>query len=378
MYESLLEVTSPPSSPGGKGQGQERDTQQQPGEKSDTIQKKKRKKLNLQEREWYPKRKRMHPRNIYSIEKPDFMELSRLYPSLKPFLKMTTVQTSTAAASSDEKSRRMSINFEDDDACRELVRVQLHHDFGIEWSLDAPYLVPPLANRLNYICWLDDVLSLWNRCHTKRRCILDIGCGANLIYPLLVASYVGWRCFGCDVNGDALQVAARNRDANPDLAPLIHLRHVPMQPCQTPAAAADDDDEKNPKGIISSCIRDDDGEFDACMCNPPFFSKEEDAGKNPKTAFGGMSMEMVYPGGEEAFIKNMIRDSAKHTTACTWFSSMVGKKSTMKMARKMIHDLGRTVVRTTEFVQGKTSRWAIAWSFVAPQDVALKPLSRTI
>ncbi|WPT17837.1 RNA N6-adenosine-methyltransferase mettl16 [Picochlorum sp. SENEW3] len=380
VYESLLEVTSSPSSPVLPGASKEDKkggeiSQQQRGETS--IQKKKRK-LDVQEREWCPKRRRMHPKNIYSIEKPDFVELSRLYPSLKPFLKTTAVNTSTAAAaaaSSDEGCRRISIDFQDDDACRELVRVQLHHDFGIEWSLDPPYLVPPLANRLNYICWLDDVLSLWSRHRTERRCILDIGCGANLIYPLLGASYVGWRCIGCDVNADALRVAARNREANPDLAPLIHLRLVSMQPCQQ---QPDDGETKNPKGIISSCIRDGDGELDACMCNPPFFSREEEAGKNPKTAFGGVSMEMVYPGGEEAFIKNMIWDSAKHTTACTWFSSMVGKKSTMKMARKMIHDLGRTVVRTTEFVQGKTSRWALAWSFVAPQDVALKPLSRTI
>ena len=369
MYQSLVEITSSESPRGSICEAATSDMTKNKKRKQDVG-------------GWSPRRRRMHPRNIYSIEKPDFMELSRVYPSLQPFLihnaKTTATRESPDEDDDDKKTSgvvvgggRMSIDFQDDGACRELVRVQLHHDFGIEWSLNPPYLVPPLANRLNYVCWLDEILSLWSRSKTDRPCILDIGCGANLIYPLLGASYIGWRCIGCDVNADALGVAAKNRDANPNLAPLIHLRLVSTQTCQTP-----DQMKKNPKGVISSCIRDDDGEFDACMCNPPFFSTEEEAGKNPKTAFGGVSMEMVYPGGEEAFIKNMIRDSAKHTTACTWFSSMVGKKSTMKMARKMIHDLGRTVVRTTEFVQGKTSRWAIAWSFVAPQDVALKPLSR--
>jgi len=56
--------------------------------------------------------------------------------------------------------------------------------------------------------------------------VLDVGCGANLIYPLLGAASAGWRFVGSDVTDAALDAAARNAAANPHLAPLIELRHV--------------------------------------------------------------------------------------------------------------------------------------------------------
>ena len=53
-----------------------------------------------------------------------------------------------------------------------------------------------------------------------------MGCGANLIYPLLGAALRGWRFVGSDVTDAALEAAARNATANPHLAPLIELRRV--------------------------------------------------------------------------------------------------------------------------------------------------------
>jgi 23S rRNA (adenine1618-N6)-methyltransferase len=53
----------------------------------------------------------------------------------------------------------------------------------------------------------------------------------------------------------------------------------------------------------------DEEKFDFCMCNPPFFESMKEAGANPRTACGGTSAEMVYPGGEAAFITKIIEDS---------------------------------------------------------------------
>ena len=55
---------------------------------------------------------------------------------------------------------------------------------------------------------------------------LDIGCGANLIYPLLGAAINGWRFVGVDVMPVALEWAEKNRAANPHLAGLITVRPV--------------------------------------------------------------------------------------------------------------------------------------------------------
>jgi 23S rRNA (adenine1618-N6)-methyltransferase len=158
---------------------------------------------------------------------------------------------------------------------------------------------------------------------------LDIGCGANLVYPLLGAALCGWRFIGADVTPVALAWAARNLGANPQLAGLIELRRVAMQPEQqtflaskeglsgssetidknelsgappaiagaAPAPVATlSPDEGAGSGIVSGALKR--GERIAfCMCNPPFFESLEEAGRNPATAYGGTAAEMVYPGG---------------------------------------------------------------------------------
>lgn len=45
---------------------------------------------------------------------------------------------------------------------------------------------------------------------------------------------------------------------------------------------------------------------------------------------------------------------------------MVGRKSNMKILMSKLRDVGVTIVRTTEFVQGQTCRWGLAWSFMPP------------
>jgi methylase of polypeptide subunit release factors len=56
--------------------------------------------------------------------------------------------------------------------------------------------------------------------------VLDVGCGANLIYPLLGAAMHGWCFVGVDIMDEAIQWAQRNRLSNPALAPLLDVRKV--------------------------------------------------------------------------------------------------------------------------------------------------------
>ena len=54
--------------------------------------------------------------------------------------------------------------------------------------------------------------------------VLDIGCGANLIYPLLGAAMHGWAFVGADITDAALAWSEKNKNANPHLAPLLEVR----------------------------------------------------------------------------------------------------------------------------------------------------------
>lgn len=45
---------------------------------------------------------------------------------------------------------------------------------------------------------------------------------------------------------------------------------------------------------------------------------------------------------------------------------MVGRKANLKYLVSNLREVGVSVVKTTEFVQGQTARWGLAWSFVTP------------
>ena len=60
-----------------------------------------------------------------------------------------------------------------------------------------------------------------------------------------------------------------------------------------------------------------------------------------------------------------------------WYTSMVGKKSTLKALRQQLCAAGVSALRVTEFAQGRTSRWGIAWSFAeAARTTETAPLPR--
>lgn len=120
---------------------------------------------------------RIHPRSKYAFEEPDFAALAKLYPSLQPFLlpprggapggaAAAAAAAAEAAAgapgsqAAGSGAARASLDFTDPAACRELTRVLLRHDFGLEWWVPLGQLVPPVTNRANYIHWLEDLLSL--------------------------------------------------------------------------------------------------------------------------------------------------------------------------------------------------------------------------
>nr|GMD13920.1 U6 small nuclear RNA (adenine-(43)-N(6))-methyltransferase isoform X1 [Ipomoea batatas] len=333
-------------------------------------------------------RPRIHPRNKYSENPPDFGLLASHYSSFAPYVFYA-------------RSGRPTIDWTDFNATRELTRVLLHHDHGLDWWIPDGQLCPTVPNRSNYIHWIEDLLSseIIPKVQSYDNTVkgFDIGTGANCIYPLLGASLLGWRFVGSDFTDVALEWAERNVKSNPHISELIEIRNVATQDSSS--------DKEVPNGPMINCKQDVDdsnakpvgieplsgshevqlnmsknyhgppilvgvvkeGEnFDFCMCNPPFFETIEEAGQNPKTSCAGTPEEMVCPGGEQAFITRMIDDSVQLRQSFRWYTSMIGRKASMKVLVSKLWEVGATVVKTTEFVQGQTCRWGLAWSFVPP------------
>lgn len=217
----------------------------------------------------------------------------------------------------------------------------------------------------------------------------DIGTGANCIYPLLGASLLGWSFVGSDVTDVALEWARKNVESNPDLSELIEIRNANVLSRNDDGVPSSAETVEEADNVLtdlakvesfSSDLKEDSGHeprvlvgvvregesFDFCMCNPPFFESIEESGLNPKTSCGGTTAEMVYSGGERSFITRIIEDSVVLKHSFRWFTSMVGRKANLKFLMSKLREVEVSIVKTTEFVQGKTARWGIAWSFVPP------------
>lgn len=73
---------------------------------------------------------------------------------------------------------------------------------------------------------------------------------------------------------------------------------------------------------------------------------------------------MITPGGEVAFVKKIIQESLDLREAVRWYTSMLGKRSSLLSLIDELQSLDNKNWAVTEFIQGdKTKRWAIAWSW---------------
>ena len=199
----------------------------------------------IQKRKEHPKEKaRLHPRNKHR-ERYDFKQLVESCPELAQFVKMNIYN--------DE-----SVDFADPEAVLMLNKALLKHFYNIDfWDIPRNYLCPPIPGRADYLHHIADVLGSKNfgkiPMGESIKC-LDIGVGANCVYPLIGNSAYGWSFVGSDIDTFSLESAQKIVDSNPGLEGKIELRF-----------------QKNPGDVFFGVIQKDE-QFDLSICNPPFHS----------------------------------------------------------------------------------------------------------
>lgn len=297
----------------------------------------------------------LHPRNKHR-ERYDFASLIASCASLKPFVQENQF--------GDE-----SIDFSNPLAVKTLNQALLKHFYGIEyWDIPADFLTPPIPGRADYVHYLADLVAQeLPPKKNKIRC-LDIGVGANCIYPIIGVREYNWQFVGAEIEPKALEAAQKIIDSNEALQGNIELR------LQT-----------NVKSIFKGIIAPQD-RFDVTICNPPFHASKEAAEtgtrrkiknltheKNSKSIlnFGGQSNELWCEGGEASFIHQMIQESVLFSNNCAWFSTLVSKKENLRGIVKSIQKLPITKHQIVEMQQGnKTSRF-ITWSFLSEKELKI-------
>ncbi|KAM4843472.1 RNA N(6)-adenosine-methyltransferase METTL16 [Thomomys bottae] len=298
--------------------------------------------------------KSMHARNRYKDKPPDFAYLASKYPHFKQHVQMNL-------------NGRVSLNFKDPEAVRALTCTLLKEDFGLSIDIPLERLIPTVPLRLNYIHWVEDLIGHQESDRSTLRRGIDIGTGASCIYPLLGATLNGWYFLATEVDDMCFNYAKKNVEQN-NLSDLIKVVKVPQKTLLMDAL-------KEESEII----------YDFCMCNPPFFANQLEAkginSRNPRRPppssvnTGGIT-EIMAEGGELEFVKRIIHDSLQLKKRLRWYSCMLGKKCSLAPLKKELRIQGVPKVTFTEFCQGRTMRWALAWSFYDDVTVPSPPSKR--
>jgi 23S rRNA (adenine1618-N6)-methyltransferase len=286
----------------------------------------------------------LHPRNRHQ-GRYDFAQLTQALPELSAFV----IETPYGGP---------SIDFANPGAVKALNRAILKQFYGIEhWDVPEGYLCPPIPGRADYLHYAADLIETTG----PGVRVLDIGVGANCVYPIIGRSEYGWSFVGSDVDERALASAKLIVDSNPSLKGRIELRH-----------------QKSSTQIFRGIIKP--GEkFELSICNPPFHASLEEAqegsrrkwknlgktsaqGKPPVKNFGGQASELWCPGGEGEFIRRMITESAEFSTQCRWFSTLISKVDSLGSIYRELEKAGADY-REQMMSQGQKISRIVAWTF---------------
>lgn len=302
-----------------------------------------------------PEKSGMHPRNPHRF-RYDFEQLIKVCPELAPLVAINQFGS-------------QSIDFADPKAVKLLNQAILKQFYDIAvWDIPQNYLCPPIPGRADYIHHMADLLASSNQGVIPTGAsvsVLDIGVGANCVYPIIGHKAYGWQFVGSDIDPIAIRTANQIISSNPAIKGSVTLRL-----------------QSTPSNIFSNILKK--GEiFDLAICNPPFHSSLEEvtegterksrnltSEKKPSALqnFGGQYHELVCDGGEAEFVRRMVKQSSEHPNRCLWYTSLVSKKSNLYFINKALKKVNAMQVRTIEMTHGQKQSRILAWTFLTEEQ----------
>lgn len=299
-----------------------------------------------------PEKTELHSRNKHRV-RYDFPQLIKSCNELAAFVSVN-------------KFGNQSIDFFNPEAVKTLNAALLKHFYDIQnWDIPKNYLIPPIPGRADYIHYMADLLGSSNNNNIiprgKNILALDIGVGANCVYPIIGTKEYGWSFVGSDIDKIAINSSINIINSNTSLKDTIECRF-----------------QKSSSTIFKGIIKLNEF-FDLTICNPPFHSSLEEAMegtqrklknlsskklKNVILNFGGQNTELWCEGGEKAFVKKIIEESSFYSTSCFWFSSLISKSSHLSDIYNELKKVNAFDVRTIDMAQGQKISRIVAWTFL--------------
>ena len=283
-------------------------------------------------------------KNIFYNEfKPDFLILIKEFPDLKKYI----------IKQNEEKLEEISFEWSNNNLSLLMTKSILDYYFNIKYyNIPKGYLIPPIPSRLNYLNLINKILikEINSQSRYSSDIIgIDIGTGANIIYPILGNSIFNWKFICSEINDESYNNAKLILEKN-NLENEINLIK-----------------QKNKNNIFLNILNQE-NKYIFSLCNPPYYDYETEIKLDEKKRDNEFNFdEVYYKKGEFGFFQRYFIESTCYKKNVYLFSILIGKKANMENINDIMNtNDNKNIIKKFNIQKiqtGNNLRYIIYWSF---------------
>ena len=288
--------------------------------------------------------KTKYNKNIFTNEfKPDFLLLIKEFPELKKYI----------LKQDKEKKEEVTFDWSNNDFSLLMTKSILNFYFNIKYyHIPKGYLIPPIPSRLNYLNLINSLLIKENKNTIQKDIIgIDIGTGANIIYPILGNSLFKWKFICSEINDEAYNNAKLILQKNNLEQNIILIK------------------QKNKNNIFLGTLNQE-NKYSFSICNPPYYDYETEIKLDEKKRDNEFNFdEVYYKQGELGFFKRYFEESICYKKNVFLFTILIGKKSNAENIYDIVNNYNNkynNIIKLSNMQKiqtGNNLRYIIYWSF---------------
>ena len=276
---------------------------------------------------------------FYNDFKPDFLTLIKEFPELKKYI-LKQNEDNEAEFQFDWSNNELSLLMD---------KSILNYYFNIKYyDIPKGFLIPPIPSRINYINLINSIITkLINDIDIKNIIGIDIGTGANIIYPILGYSIYKWKFICTEINKEAYNNAKLILQKN-NLENNINII------------------KQNNKDNIFISILNRENKYIFSMCNPPYYNYENEIKLEDKKRDNEYNFdEIYYKNGEYGFFQRYFEESICYKNNVFLYTILIGKKINAENIYDKLSSYNDIIkiYNMQKILTGNNVRYIIYWSF---------------
>jgi 23S rRNA (adenine1618-N6)-methyltransferase len=276
---------------------------------------------------------------FYNDFKPDFLTLIKEFPELKKYI----------LKQNEDNEGEFQFDWSNNELSLLMDKSILNYYFDIKYyDIPKGFLIPPIPSRINYINLINSIITkLIKDIDIKNIIGIDIGTGANIIYPILGYSIYKWKFICTEINKEAYNNAKLILQKN-NLENNINII------------------KQNNKDNIFISILNRENKYIFSMCNPPYYNYENEIKLEDKKRDNEYNFdEIYYKNGEYGFFQRYFEESICYKNNVFLYTILIGKKINAENIYDKLSSYSDIIkiYNMQKILTGNNIRYIIYWSF---------------